>query len=363
MDSARKRDAGLMSVSIIAGPAATAAVEMLTRAAAGYPITLFVPSLGAEPDEVIRRITAIAEKGETDRLVIQCEADRPVMAYACLFIENQNMPTLADIARLAGVAFAIEPGTILDLPSCFISEQLEFVSDIFVQATCEDETFDLARSIALTLNPRARVTLLSETTIDAWARSSAGCFDFHDAMNNAGWRQLLEGSFPVFKRVTAFPYRARRPFHPERFWKLLQHDLSGVFRAKGFFWLATRMDEVGGLNLAGSELHCSSAGKWWAARDDATRKAEMPERTRKEWQEPFGDRRQSFAVMGLDIEPKILQDRLGACLLTDSEMAEGENNWSAFVDPFPSWSAHAHVHHDHDECDHEHGEEHECCHH
>ena len=124
------------------------------------------------------------------------------------------------------------------------------------------------------------------------------------------------------------------------------------------------MDEVGGLNLAGSELHCSSAGKWWAARDDATRKAEMPERTRKEWQEPFGDRRQSFAVMGLDIEPKILQDRLGACLLTDSEMVEGENTWSVFADPFPSWSAHAHVHHHHhDECDHAHGDEHECCHH
>ncbi|PYJ90076.1 MAG: hypothetical protein DME70_01205, partial [Verrucomicrobia bacterium] len=222
-----------MSVSIIAGPAGTAAVEMLTRAAASYPITLFVPSLGAEPDEVIRRITAIAEKGATDRLIIQCEAERAVMAYASLFVENQNMPTLADIARLAGVAFAMEPGTILDLPSCFIAEQLEFVSDIFVQATSEDETFGLARSIALTLNPRASVTSLSETTIDAWARSSAGCFDFHDAMNNAGWRQLLGGSSPVLKRVTAFPYRARRPFHPERFWKLLQHDLAGVFRAKG----------------------------------------------------------------------------------------------------------------------------------
>src|SRR5437763_4137851 len=227
-----------MSVSIIAGPAATAAVEMLTRAAASYPITLFVPSLGAEPDEVIRRITAIADKGETDRLVIQCEADRPVMAYASLFVENQNMPTLADTARLAGVAFAIEPGTILDLPSCFIAEQLEFVSDIFFQATSEDETFDLARSIAVTLNPRVRVTLLGEPTIDAWARSSAGCFDFDDAMNNAGWRQLLEGSFPVFKRVTAFPYRARRPLHPERFWELLQHDLAAGFRSKGFFWLA-----------------------------------------------------------------------------------------------------------------------------
>jgi G3E family GTPase len=352
----------MMPVSIVAGPAATAAVEMLTRAAANYRITFFTAPPSAEPEELIRRLTAIAEKGETDRAVIQCEADRPAMAYASLFVENDGVPTLAGIARLTGVAFAIEPRAILDLPSCFIAEQLEFATDIFLQAASENEAFELARSIALTLNPRAAVTLLNEATIDAWVRSSACCFDFAGAVNNAGWRQLLEGSSSAFKGVTAFPYRARRPFHPGRFWKLLEHGLAGVFRAKGFFWLATRMDEVGGLNLAGPELYCSSAGKWWAARDDEIRKAEMPERTRKEWQEPFGDRRQSFAVMSLDIEPKSLQDRLDACLLTDSEMAAGENNWSTFADPFPSWAAHAHVHH-HGECDHEHGDEHECCRH
>jgi len=336
---------------------------MLTRAAASYRITVFTATPSAEPDELIRRLTAIAEKGETDRVVIQCDPDKPAMAYASLFIENDSGPTLAGIARLTGVAFAIEPSTILDLPSCFIAEQLEFATEIFLPAASEDETFELARSIALTLNPRARVTLLSERAIGAWARNSAGRFDFDEAMNNAGWRQLVEGASSAFRRVAALPYRARRPFHPQRFWKLLQHDLAGLFRAKGFFWLATRMDEVGGLNLAGSEVHCSSAGKWWAARTDAIREAEMPERTRKEWREPYGDRRQSFAVMGLDIEPKILQDRLDACLLTDSEMAEGENHWSTFADPFPSWSAHAHVHHHHDECDHEHGDEHERCHH
>jgi G3E family GTPase len=186
-------------------------------------------------------------------------------------------------------------------------------------------------------------------------------------LNGAGWRQLLESKQPTVstdQKITAFGYRARQPFHPERFWNLLQQNWREVFRAKGFFWLATRMDEVGGLNLAGSELHCASAGNWWAAREASSGESEMPERTRAEWQEPFGDRRQSFAVMALDVDRATLQSALDACLLTDAEAAEGPDGWQNFTDPFPSWMSHAHAHHHDDECDHDHGSEaHDCCHH
>jgi hypothetical protein len=130
------------------------------------------------------------------------------------------------------------------------------------------------------------------------------------------------------------------------------------------------MDEVGGLNLAGSEVHCASAGTWWAARDQHSRETEMSPRTRAEWQEPFGDRRQSFAVMALDLDEGLLRSQIDACLLTDEEMAAGPVSWRDLPDPLPSWSTHAHHHHhecDHDhehECDHDHGSgEHDCCHH
>src|SRR5204863_7487590 len=98
------------------------------------------------------------------------------------------------------------------------------------------------------------------------------------------------------------------------------------------------------------------------ARDQSSRAAEMPERTRNEWKEPFGDRRQTFAIMALEVDRHTLQSQLDACLLTDEEMAEGPEGWKNFADAFPSWSSHAH-HHDHD-CDHHHdSEDHDCCHH
>jgi G3E family GTPase len=356
-------DGGILSVSIMAGPARGIAMEMLTGARLADSISVFASPPGAQPEELIRSLNAIAEKGEARHLVVPCEEERPVMAYASLFLENASLPTLARTCRLTSVAFVLDSNALLEGGTCFLIEQLEFASDIFIEASSDDKTSELARSIALTLNPRARIELLTAKAIERWIRNSEKVFDFEAALGGAGWRRLMDESSPGLDHpgVVAFHYTARRPFHPGRFSHLLQHDFTGVFRAKGFFWLATRMDEVGGLNLAGSEVQCSSAGNWWATRDRATRESEMPGRTAKEWQEPFGDRRQSFAVMALEIDRGVLRSRLDACLLTEAEMNEGEKSWANLADPFPSWSSHAH--HDHHECDHEHGEEHECCHH
>jgi G3E family GTPase len=301
------------------------------------------------------------------------------MAYASLFAAaDRPLQTLNDVSKLTATVFVIQPSDCLDailgrgtnsLAACFVAEQMEFVSRVLFDASSDDRDFDLARLIAHALNPRAEVSLLSSAAAKMRHDPPATSFDFEAALNGAGWRQLLEGKEPTFmtdERITALGYRARRPFHPGRFWDLLQKNFGGVFRAKGFFWLATRMDEVGGLNMAGSEVHCASAGSWWAARDQSFREAEMPERTRSEWTEPFGDRRQAFSMMALEVDRTSLQSQLDACLLTDQEMAEGPEGWKKFDDPFPSWSTHAHHHHhDHDhDCDHHHdSEEHDCCHH
>lgn len=57
--------------------------------------------------------------------------------------------------------------------------------------------------------------------------------------------------------ITSFVYRAGRPFHPDR---LLNDALSktwkGVLRSKGIFWLATRNDQMGIWQSAGSSWGC-----------------------------------------------------------------------------------------------------------
>jgi G3E family GTPase len=376
-----------MSVSIAAGPAVAALLDTISasrterrtglltsmRADASDGLTIFQLPRGSDPNRIVREIRGAADKQAIDHLIIECEPDRPPMAYASLFVAAGDTPNrLDDVCRLTSNTFAVQATALLDtllgrepdsLPACFTAEQIEFVSDIFLESVSDGPDFDLARSIALALNPRAQISPLRPDAVEKWLDFHGSAFDFDAALNGAGWRRLLDADQPTLipdKRITAFGYRARRPFHPERLANLWQQNLPGVFRAKGFFWLATRMDEVGGLNLAGSELHSASAGAWWATRDQSFRESEMPEHTRAEWKEPFGDRRQSFAIMALDVDRVTLQSSLDACLLTDAEMAEGPDNWTKFSDPFPSWSAHAHAHHHEHECD---DHDHDCCHH
>jgi G3E family GTPase len=359
-----------MSVSIVAGPAAAAVIDKVRSRVTRSSV--FEPVAGSTADQIIEQIKTIARDGETDLLIVHCEAERPIMAYASLFADPSG--ALASLCRLTTVAFAIESGTFLDslldrkathASPCFLAEQLEFVTDIVLDGAANDSDSALAQSIAQTLNPRARLVPLTESAPAPWRDHDTASFSFEQAFENAGWRKLLDEETSTLtggNEVTAFGYSARRPFHPERLWTLLQTGLPGLFRAKGFLWLATRMDEVGGLNLAGAELQCASAGNWWAARDAHVRASEMPERTRKEWQEPFGDRRQSFAVMALGVGRDELQLELDNCLLTDEEMAGGPESWKNFTDPFPSWSAHIHDHQPDHECDHGHGShDHDCC--
>ncbi|HKP92637.1 MAG TPA: GTP-binding protein [Chthoniobacterales bacterium] len=397
------RGTSTLPVSLVGGPAAhsvarkiwetandAAPVGWLTPTTESLPESDLAARLfhltSAEPPAIIAEIKAIAESRRVDHLIIECDPSLPLMAYASLLAAGaQSFSPLNEITRLTKTVLAIRPSETLDLllPGrtksssngvCFIVEQLEFADHVWLDARRDDPDLGLATSLIRALNPHASLPDASQDAAASWLNSEEPLFAFDAALAAAEWRRLIEKestplSYP--DGVTAFAYHARRPFHPERFWNLLQSNLRNVFRAKGFFWLAPRMDQVGGLNLAGAEVQCVPAGQWWAARDQETRDREMPERTRGEWREPFGDRRQAIALMSVNVEPALLRDQLDACLLTREEMAGGSDQWRELPDPFPSWSPHSHQHHqhhDHAGCDHHHEHEHgpgshDCCHH
>jgi G3E family GTPase len=371
MNESPSTDTRILAVSIVAGPSAGALLQQIGNRRDKRHVVVPARAISPEGDHALEQIKAIAEQGAVDHLIIECDSRTPAMAYAALLVS----PSFAEIAQLNNMVLAIRPSDLLDLlirpaaaaglgSPCFLAEQLELVNHIVLDGSRDHPDLMLARSIASTLNPCATISELSSDTLETLlGDAETPSFDFGAALDGAGWRRLIDAEKPPHRAdhdIANFAFRARRPFHPDRFWNLLQGGLPGVFRAKGFFWLASRMELVGGLNLAGPELHCAAAGQWWAARDEQTRQHEMPERTRKEWKEPFGDRRQAIAFMGLNFEPDVLRAELDACLLTDSEMSAGPASWTTLSDPFPSWSVHSHTH----ECDHDHESgDHECCHH
>jgi len=332
--------------------------ELVTASAGGY-----------DPSNIRAQIAAIAEKTQVDHLIIECDSKTHPIAFASLFLPDDGVgQRFRELARLSSILMAIDAETLLSslvhgnrtpgvTSSCILADQIECADVIVLNGDPADRDCRLARPVVSALNPRGRVVQNGAMLPKLF--DTGVSFDFEAAFAGAGWRKLMEEDGDIRRNgqgVTTFVYRARRPLHPERFWNLIQSPFPGVFRAKGFFWLATRMSIVGGLTIAGRECHHSPAGRWWAANAHGNHsdQAEIPDRLKKEWAEPFGDRRQAIAFMGIDLDSSDLSARLDDCLLTDSEMTSGEHSWAILPDPFPSWSARTHDH----EC-----EEHGCCHH
>jgi G3E family GTPase len=382
----------LLPVSILAGPAARAVVHNIVSRDAKCRFGLLASSEvdsqtthnqlmveqlatarggGYEPGRIRAQISAIAAKALVDHLLIECDSKTHPIALASLFLpDGGEGRCFSEIARLSSILLATDAESVLGsivhgnhVPGvtspCILADQIECSDTVVLEGDSADRQSMIARAVVSALNPRGRIFQGSFEATRSRLLDAGVSFDFEAAFAGAGWRKLMEeepGARRGGQSITMFVYRSRRPFHPERFWNLIQEPFQGVFRAKGFFWLATRMSIVGGLNIAGNECHHSPAGQWWAANahDGHPDQDEIPDRLRKEWAEPFGDRRQAIAFMGIDVNATDLSAQLDACLLDECEMKSGERGWATLSDPFPDWVARTHDH----EC-----EGHDCCHH
>jgi hypothetical protein len=81
---------------------------------------------------------------------------------------------------------------------------------------------------------------------------------------------------------------------------------------------------------------CCCSALWNAARPDASPEAAAS--AGGHWHAQWGDRCQELVWIGVNMDESALRSMLGACLLTDDEMALGPEGWAAqFEDPLPPW--------------------------
>jgi G3E family GTPase len=319
-------------------------------------------------DDLLQEVTRLAQAGRFDYLLIESTGISEPLPVAMTF----SFPTpdgdlsLMDISELDTMVTVVDANRWLDdyregerlktldmavseednrTLSDLLIDQVEFANVIILSKVdlATPEKVEELEGVLRKLNPDARLIRSENGQVDLTAILNTGLFDMDAAQNSPGWLKELQGEHtPETEEygISSFVYRARRPFHPERFLSFLKADhMQTVLRSKGFFWLASRHDFGMNWSLAGHVARVSPAGSWLAA----VPKSQWPPKDQVQayldeyWQDPFGDRRQELVFIGMQMPQEAMRQALEAALLTDAELALGEAAWEFFPDHFPVW--------------------------
>lgn len=222
-------------------------------------------------------------------------------------------------------------------------DQIEFANVIVLNKMdlVEPESADELKAILEKLNPEAKIIKAVNSGVEPEEILHTRLFDFETASQGAGWiKELNEEHTPETEEygISAFVYRRKRPFHPERFMQWLEEFPADIVRAKGFFWLASRNDMAGLLSQAGPSITLQGAGEWIAALQEVERNEIFkndPELLNR-WDKEFGDRMTELVFIGMDMKQEEVASSLDDCLLTDKEMS---SDWSRLADRLPPFNS------------------------
>lgn len=323
-------------------------------------------------EDLLEEITKIANENRFDYLLIESTGiSEPLPVAETFTFEDENGTSLSDIATLDTMVTVVDAfnflkdyssqdflhqrgesasendeRTVVDL----LVEQVEFADVIILNKADLVNADDMQQLIGIikTFNTRADIIVSTFGKVPLSKVLGTGLFDFDEASMAPGWLKELRGEHipeTLEYGISSFVYRSQKPFHPDRFYKVIETEWPGVIRSKGVFWLASRYDFAGNWSQAGAICRNEMAGRWW----DAINKNEWPDNP--EWQEsikknfvnasgapnPYGDRRQEIVIIGINMDKEKITSLLDACLLTDEEIALGLKEWKKFKDPFPNW--------------------------
>lgn len=317
-------------------------------------------------EDLLVEVARLARERRFDQLVIESTGiSEPLPVAETFSFEDAEGTSLGSLARLDTMVTVVDAGSFLDecltadalvarrlalgpeddrTVADLLIEQVEFADVIVVNKTdlAEEAEIVQVEGLLRALNPGARVLRSREGRVALESILETGFFSLEAAQASPGWMQALRHaprSEADSYGITSFVYRARRPFHPARFWQCTARRWPGVLRSKGFFWLATRMDTVGVWSQAGGACRIESGLTWLAAEpDDDARAALVAEALATgHWQAPYGDRRQELVLIGSALDEAALRALFDGCLLTDDEMSLGVAGWQRFDDPMPPW--------------------------
>ncbi|MBS1823767.1 MAG: zinc metallochaperone GTPase ZigA [Acidobacteria bacterium] len=317
-------------------------------------------------DDLLKEVARLAGEKRFDYLLIESTGISEPMPVAATFsFEDESGASLGKVARLDTMVTVVDGEKFLeevhsedDLASLGLAageddqrnlsdllvDQIEFANVLVINKTDRMTRGEVTRlrAILRKLNPDARIEESVRGQVRLASVLNTGLYDEERAAVMPGWLKEIQGEHtPETEEygISSFVFRARKPFHPGRFWKALNQGWNGILRAKGFCWIATKHDVMGEFSQAGNCLTVEPRANWYAALP----KEQWPDDPQQlgaieqGWVEPYGDRMQEIVFIGIDMQRGAIERDLNECLLTDAELERGPKHWKRFQDPFGTW--------------------------
>ena len=320
-------------------------------------------------DDLLVEVSNLARERKYDYLLIESSGiSEPLPVAQTFSFTDEEGNSLQDYTRLDTMVTVVDAAhfleqfhgetTLHELDMAVSEEDERGVADLFVdqvefadvilvnKADCVSqarlqEVIDTVK----TLNPDAEVLPSVKGNVPLDKLMGTRKFDMEKAAQSAAWVKELQAEHtPETEEygIGNFVFRARDPFHPQRFWDFIHAEWPGLLRSKGYFWIATRPKVASVWSQAGGMADYRPAGYWW----DAAPRANWPtDPDSVAWieshmEEPWGDRRQELVFIGQNLPREEMTAALRAALLTPDEIAQGMGAWPMLLDdPFPSWEA------------------------
>ncbi|WP_226595913.1 zinc metallochaperone GTPase ZigA [Marinobacter nauticus] len=319
-------------------------------------------------EDLLVEVRKLASEGRFDCLVIESTGiSEPLPVAETFTFADEDGVSLSDIARLDTMVTVVDAVNFLkdydeaqslqetgeslgeeDERSVadLLVDQIEFSDILLISKTdlASPEDLDRLKGVLRSLNTEAEILPIAQGAVPLEKVLETGRFSFERAQQAPGWLKEMRGEhIPETEEygISSFVYRARRPFHPAKFYDFLHGGTSKgkLIRSKGYFWLATRPEFAGSWSQAGGIARYGFAGMFWKAVPESNWPEDPEYRTAimESWEEPFGDMRQELVFIGQNLDKDFIIRQLDECLLDDEQLLAGKEFWQTLNDPFPAW--------------------------
>ncbi|MGU3502316.1 GTP-binding protein [Mycobacterium sp. C31M] len=294
-------------------------------------------------EDLVDAVGALARQNRFDHLVIESTGISEPMPVAATFEwEFEDGFSLSSLAKLDTLVTVVDASTFLteivrgeglaereiaagegDARSIadLLTDQVEFADVILLNKTdlVSPATLDTVETLVRRLNPTARMLRTDHGIVGIDEVLGTGLYDPEAAAQTPGWdEEIADGHTPETEEygISSMTFRSERPFHPQRLGDALT-QVTRVLRSKGFCWIASRPNIAAIWSQAGPNLVIEPA-QYWSGTEIAPG--------------------QEIVFIGIKLDRAKVQRLLEDAVLTDDEVAAGEQAWLRYPDPLPAWS-------------------------